>query len=101
MKQVFWKFPLTSKQAKLIAAEKERRIVAALVALQELIKSPELKQLVVGILLATSPEEDPTWQLMLGSDGRLDEIKMGDNGLQRTTVNPTRALMMKYKLEAE
>lgn len=104
MKQFSWKFPLTEKQGELIKAEKERRIVAAAVALQELLKAPQVKQLVTAISLASFPKEGLLCELMLGVDGKLDETQRGDGVFRQMLVDEKRplvGLVKKYGLEAE
>lgn len=106
MKQCSWKFPLTERQGELIKAEKERRIVAALVALQGLCAAPEVKELIRGVVLAqiqpTSLSEETFYELVLSEAG-LRELTRRVNGgyMSNQVIEPTREIVAKYDLKAE
>jgi len=99
-----WPFPLTTRQDELIRVEKERRIVAALVALQELLKAPEVGQLIGRVVLSRVFMDNSNKQLLLNADGNLyeeDTITAPTPRFERQRVTPTRAIVMLYQLKAE
>ena len=95
---------MTTRQDELIRVEKERRIVAALVALQELLKAPEVGQLIGRVVLSRVFMDNSNKQLLLNADGNLyeeDTITAPTPRFERQRVTPTRAIVMLYQLKAE